>query len=401
MEALPTELMLEILLNLSLYDISRLKQISKIVHQKIPVIPTISLNSYMESTLECINRSGGVLESKKPFFLVAKGRVPGGPLRSRHLMKLKASQFSMLSSCWSFIYQGSCNLADSSYYDQAFNFLVHHGHLHELKRLITLQFPSALFNDNNFVYASSNLCVELVKQNILTQLKKSIRYFISIEEFSPASYIQFILESEKLPEVVKKKVSLMFINEPIGNRLIHWACAEGHFQIVQQIINLCRDYPDVVNTRDASGYTPVHYASRYNHPKTLQLLISHGSDYVSATTFAGWRAIHYAVNYAHIECLKILIAAEEKQNSGGKSGNESIINSATIRGWKPIHFASHQGNYECLSLLLNRYDENYLTTYINSLNTAGLKAMDYVKDKTHRQNYLDCYRLLIKSGDKI
>lgn len=62
---------------------------------------------------------------------------------------------------------------------------------------------------------------------------------------------------------------------------LHWAASKGHAKTLQALLNpegrLLRITPDL-NAKDRQGKTPLHYAARYGQPKAIAVLIQAGAD---------------------------------------------------------------------------------------------------------------------------
>ena len=85
-----------------------------------------------------------------------------------------------------------------------------------------------------------------------------------------------------------------------------------------------------VNSRDASGITPLMHAARgdrpkiadptpTDHPEVVELLISRGAD-VNAKTDTGFVALFWAARYGHEKVAKVLITNGADVNAKDKDG---------------------------------------------------------------------------------
>lgn len=61
-----------------------------------------------------------------------------------------------------------------------------------------------------------------------------------------------------------------------------------------------------LNSLDASGLGPIHWAADRGNTNVLQMLLTHGVN-VDLTDSDGQTALHYAASVDHLECVKLLI----------------------------------------------------------------------------------------------
>lgn len=90
---------------------------------------------------------------------------------------------------------------------------------------------------------------------------------------------------------------------------------------------------EAVNCEDtANGNRPVHIAAQNGHFETLQLLIKKGAD-LNAQNAKGNTPIHMAVGYDYYECAMLLIEAKGDpliKNTGGFAGKNGIDGDKTL-----------------------------------------------------------------------
>jgi ankyrin repeat protein len=97
--------------------------------------------------------------------------------------------------------------------------------------------------------------------------------------------------------------------------------------------------PQLVNAKDSSGRTPLHWANRGVHLDVVNLLIDKGAD-VNAKDVSGTTPLFSAAANSHLDACKLLI---------DKGATVDVKNG---RGSTPFYFAAHGGNKELLDLLL-------------------------------------------------
>jgi hypothetical protein len=103
------------------------------------------------------------------------------------------------------------------------------------------------------------------------------------------------------------------------------AVEKGEFQKVKYSINAGVN----VNTRDKFGFTPLHYAAKYNaHVDILKYLVSQGAE-VNAKSDNGFTPLDYAIAFNHqenITYLKSLNNSQTNNRSTNKATPKDLFN---------------------------------------------------------------------------
>lgn len=124
-------------------------------------------------------------------------------------------------------------------------------------------------------------------------------------------------------------------NDPCKKML--WAAEYNKKEVVQTLLE---ENGDLVNTKDADGYTPLHRASYNDHKDMVKILLSNGADIVAQTN-DGWHPLHSAARWNCADVVSLLIQ------------NGADINAQTNGGQTPLHLAASQKNTrETLEFLL-------------------------------------------------
>jgi ankyrin repeat protein len=87
-------------------------------------------------------------------------------------------------------------------------------------------------------------------------------------------------------------------------RPLHAAVQSGHLEMIQKLI----EYRADVNALNVVGWTPLHIASRLNHPniEVIRFLLGHGID-VNAQAKDGSTALHAASAHGTLEVVHLLL----------------------------------------------------------------------------------------------
>ncbi|EDS35491.1 ANKTM1 [Culex quinquefasciatus] len=100
----------------------------------------------------------------------------------------------------------------------------------------------------------------------------------------------------------------------------------------------------LLNAKDNTGCSPLHYASRDGHIQSLQHLIRFGAS-INVKNKYNESPLHFAARYGHINSLRQLLDSEK---------GIFIINEGDGEGLTPLHIASKEGHTKIVQFLLNR-----------------------------------------------
>ncbi|KAL0280245.1 UNVERIFIED_CONTAM: hypothetical protein PYX00_001595 [Menopon gallinae] len=100
----------------------------------------------------------------------------------------------------------------------------------------------------------------------------------------------------------------------------------------------------LMNEKDISGCSPLHYASREGHIRSLESLIRLGAC-INLKNNNNESPLHFAARYGRYNTVKQLLDSEK---------GTFIINESDGEGLTPLHIASQHGHSRVVQLLLNR-----------------------------------------------
>ncbi len=91
-----------------------------------------------------------------------------------------------------------------------------------------------------------------------------------------------------------------------------WAAAlSGDVARVEHLVNADASR---VNSRDASGYTALHYACRAGHLQVARLLLERGADADAVTAAGGATALMRAAYMGRADCVKLLVGEHNSRS---------------------------------------------------------------------------------------
>jgi ankyrin repeat protein len=143
------------------------------------------------------------------------------------------------------------------------------------------------------------------------------------------------------------------------------ACAAGELERVERLV---ADAPGRINDYTDDGWTPLHLAAFFGHPRVVELLLAHGADVVAVSKNAnGNTPLHAA------------LAANQKLVAGLLLGHGADVNAADAGGWRPLHLAAANSNLDAMKTLVAQGADPLAT------NKEGLTAMAVAEQKGHRE----------------
>ena len=94
------------------------------------------------------------------------------------------------------------------------------------------------------------------------------------------------------------------------------AAEEGQLDLLKQLLSR---RPDLVNTHDIDGYTPLHRACYNNHLDTIKYLMDMGAN-VRAKSNDGWEPLHSSAQWSQTEAAHLLLQAGADINCKSNTG---------------------------------------------------------------------------------
>ena len=92
-------------------------------------------------------------------------------------------------------------------------------------------------------------------------------------------------------------------------RQLYHACGGSSYNITnaRRCLDKGVDPNHSLYSRVYSGYTPLHFACRWNNPEAVKLLLERGTDVEAIGRRTGHTALHYACDRGSLECVQPLL----------------------------------------------------------------------------------------------
>jgi ankyrin repeat protein len=127
---------------------------------------------------------------------------------------------------------------------------------------------------------------------------------------------------EKMQQAIETDYSLINYADDANLTLLHWACANGHLEVVKFLVENGAD----IEAKDKSGRTPILLNSSTDIAKYL---VSKGADF-KITSKDGYSVLHQAAFYGKIELLKFWIGMRLNPEVNYKNGGTPLLCAASF-----------------------------------------------------------------------
>ena len=143
------------------------------------------------------------------------------------------------------------------------------------------------------------------------------------------------------------------------------ACAAGELERVERIVG---ETPSAVNEYSADGWTPLHLAAFFGHPKIAELLLARDADVAAVSR-----------NQNRNTPLHAALAANQKMVAGMLIGGGADVNAADGGGWRPLHLAAANNNLDAMKALIAQGAD------VTAANAAGVTPIGLANERNHKE----------------
>src|SRR3954453_23723703 len=141
------------------------------------------------------------------------------------------------------------------------------------------------------------------------------------------------------------------------------ACAAGEIERVERTLD-----SSTINTYSSDGWTPLHLAAFFGHPKITELLLAQHADVTARSRNTnGNTPLHAA------------LAGNHKLVAGLLIGHGADVNAADAQGWRPLHLAAANNNLDAIKALIAQGAD------VAAGNGEGLTPLSLAQEKNHRE----------------
>jgi ankyrin repeat protein len=120
--------------------------------------------------------------------------------------------------------------------------------------------------------------------------------------------------------------------------VIHDAARDGDLATVKTLLTA---HPDLVNSQDTNGMTPLHFAAHNGSNDMVEFLLTSKAD-VNARDKYGTTPLEEAAQWGHKDVAELLL------------DNKADVNARDNFGWTPLHRAALRGRKDVAELLLDK-----------------------------------------------
>jgi uncharacterized protein len=141
------------------------------------------------------------------------------------------------------------------------------------------------------------------------------------------------------------------------------ACAAGELERVERTLEA-----STINAYSADGWTPLHLAAFFGHPKITEMLLAQDADVAARSRNSnGNTPLHAA------------LAGDHKLVAGLLIGRGADVNAADANGWRPLHLAAANNNLDAINALIAQGAD------VTAANGEGLTPLSIAQEKNHRE----------------
>ncbi|XP_046553082.1 ankyrin repeat domain-containing protein 50-like [Haliotis rubra] len=158
---------------------------------------------------------------------------------------------------------------------------------------------------------------------------------------------------KEVVELLVKHGADLSISEKSGSNILHLACSNGQFGVVEYVLSL--NSVDI-NRRGYMKRTPVMIAAESGHKEVVELLVKHGANLL-LTDKHGDNILHRACKEGHFDVVKYVLSL-----------NSVDINSRGWEGRRLVMIPAEKGHKEVVELLV-KHGANLLLTDKHGDNT--------------------------------
>ncbi|KAF5280347.1 hypothetical protein FQR65_LT03156 [Abscondita terminalis] len=160
---------------------------------------------------------------------------------------------------------------------------------------------------------------------------------------------------KKVQQILRVQPTAYFERDRTGKSALHYCCTSGHISAAQAADILVMAAPDLVESRDEDGFTPLHLAVIAGNMPLVTFLLANNAD-INAVDNEKHTVVHWATVCGEIVALRAVLSAG------------APISTPDVHGGYPLHYAAQMCGGEkdsalglqVLHTLLSHEDVNVL-----------------------------------------
>ena len=137
--------------------------------------------------------------------------------------------------------------------------------------------------------------------------------------------------TDKVAAFLKQDPKLINARDSSGKTALHWAALYGQTKVMELLLAKKAD----VNSLDEDGFTPLHWAATFNQSDAVKLLLANKADMNLKVQKYGWTPLRLAVIHGHMATAEALLNSGADPNLKDEE-NIPLLNQAVIRGKKEM-----------------------------------------------------------------
>jgi len=158
--------------------------------------------------------------------------------------------------------------------------------------------------------------------------------------------------------------------------LMLFAILSSDLKAIQEMINIGHD----INARNKSGHTPLMFASAYNSPEVVSLLIDQGADIKATEYVSEGNALHISARFnPKPETIELLVQQGLDIEATDKDGHTALLLAT-----------KHNQNLQVVEKLIE------LGADINTLDNSGKDSFGYAYERINKRTPIGRYVMISK-----
>lgn len=143
---------------------------------------------------------------------------------------------------------------------------------------------------------------------------------------------------------LEKEPDLVNSTDDFGRTPIHFAIMNEHLRMVDFLVNRGADLTLAIDAPDHAchGYFPIHWAAKHGYYEIVECLIDHGADINMRVGEMQYHLIHIASQEGHLNVVKILLNQDPE-----------LVDITDVYGQTPVLWAAANGHLDVVTYFIS------------------------------------------------